>query len=231
MKIKRFLVALCGLFALVSLNSCGYNTMVSQDENVKGKWAQVENAYQRRADLVPNLVNTVKGAAKHEESTLTAVVEARAKATSVTINADDLSEENIAKFQKVQDEFSGSLSRLLASVEAYPDLKANQNFLELQAQLEGTENRISTERRSYNEAVQQYNTTVRSFPNNLMAGMFGFKAKGTFTAARVRIKRQRYHSNSKLLGMNRMMDDAAFVEAHHPFFYRVLISLDPLNLE
>ncbi len=183
MKIKRFLVALCGLFALVSLNSCGYNTMVSQDENVKGKWAQVENAYQRRADLVPNLVNTVKGAAKHEESTLTAVVEARAKATSVTINADDLSEENIAKFQKVQDEFSGSLSRLLASVEAYPDLKANQNFLELQAQLEGTENRISTERRSYNEAVQQYNTTVRSFPNNLMTGMFGFKAKGTFTAA------------------------------------------------
>ena len=183
MKIKRFLVALCGLFALVSLNSCSYNTMVSQDENVKGKWAQVENAYQRRADLVPNLVNTVKGAAKHEESTLTAVVEARAKATSVTINADDLSEENIAKFQKVQDEFSGSLSRLLASVEAYPDLKANQNFLELQAQLEGTENRISTERRSYNEAVQQYNTTVRSFPNNLMAGMFGFKAKGTFTAA------------------------------------------------
>jgi LemA protein len=183
MKMKRFLVALCGLFALVSLNSCGYNTMVSQDENVKGKWAQVENAYQRRADLVPNLVNTVKGAAKHEESTLTAVVEARAKATSVTINADDLSEENIAKFQKVQDEFSGSLSRLLASVEAYPDLKANQNFLELQAQLEGTENRISTERRSYNEAVQQYNTTVRSFPNNLMAGMFGFKAKGTFTAA------------------------------------------------
>ncbi|MDM1293882.1 LemA family protein [Sphingobacterium sp. N143] len=180
---KRFLVALCGFFALVSLNSCGYNTMVSQDENVKGKWAQVENAYQRRADLVPNLVNTVKGAAKHEESTLTAVVEARAKATSVTINADDLSEENIAKFQKVQDEFSGSLSRLLASVEAYPDLKANQNFLELQAQLEGTENRISTERRSYNEAVQQYNTTVRSFPNNLMAGMFGFKAKGTFTAA------------------------------------------------
>lgn len=183
MKMKRFLVALCGLFALVSLNSCGYNTMVSQDENVKGKWAQVENAYQRRADLVPNLVNTVKGAAKHEEGTLTAVVEARAKATSVTINADDLSEENIAKFQKVQDQFSGSLSRLLASVEAYPDLKANQNFLELQAQLEGTENRISTERRSYNEAVQQFNTTVRSFPNNLMAGMFGFKAKGTFTAA------------------------------------------------
>ncbi len=183
MKMNRFLVALFGFFALVSLNSCGYNTMVSQEENVKAKWAQVENAYQRRADLVPNLVNTVKGAAKHEESTLTAVVEARAKATSVTINADDLSEENIAKFQKVQDEFSGSLSRLLASVEAYPDLKANQNFLELQAQLEGTENRISTERRAYNEAVQQYNTTVRSFPNNLMAGMFGFKAKGTFTAA------------------------------------------------
>ena len=180
---KRILVVLVGFFALLSLNSCGYNDMVSLDENVKGKWAQVENAYQRRADLVPNLVNTVKGAAKHEESTLTAVVEARAKATSVTINADSLTEENIAKYQKAQDAFSGSLSRLLASVEAYPDLKANQNFLELQSQLEGTENRISVERRSYNEAVQEYNTKVRSFPNNLMAGIFGFKVKGTFTAA------------------------------------------------
>lgn len=157
--------------------------MVSKDENVKGKWAQVENAYQRRADLIPNLVATVKGAAQHEESTLTAVVEARAKATSVTVNPDDLSEESIAKFQESQDALSQSIGRLLVSVESYPDLKANSNFQELQAQLEGTENRISVERRAYNEAVQDYNTTVRSFPNNIMAGIFGFKAKGTFQAA------------------------------------------------
>lgn len=156
--------------------------MVTKDENVKGKWAQVENAYQRRADLIPNLVSTVKGAAQHEQGTLTAVVEARAKATSVTVNPENLSEEAIAEYQKTQDALSQSIGRLLVSVEAYPDLKANANFQELQAQLEGTENRISTERRSYNEAVQDYNTTVRSFPNNIMAGMFGFKAKGTFTA-------------------------------------------------
>ncbi len=157
--------------------------MVSKDENVKGKWAQVENAYQRRADLIPNLVSTVKGAAQHEEGTLTAVVEARAKATSVNVNVDDLSEEAIAQYQQTQDALSQSIGRLLVSVEAYPDLKANSNFQELQAQLEGTENRISVERRAYNEAVQDYNTTVRSFPNNIMAGIFGFKAKGTFQAA------------------------------------------------
>lgn len=180
---KRFLFALVGLFAALSLSSCGYNTMVSKDENVKGKWAQVENAYQRRADLIPNLVSTVKGAAQHEEGTLTAVVEARAKATSVTVNTEDLSEESIARYQESQDALSQSIGRLLVSVEAYPDLKANSNFQELQAQLEGTENRISVERRAYNEAVQDYNTTVRSFPNNIMAGIFGFKAKGTFQAA------------------------------------------------
>lgn len=181
---KRFLMlTVVSLFTAVSLSSCGYNTMVSKDENVKGKWAQVENAYQRRADLIPNLVSTVKGAANHEESTLTAVVEARAKATQVTVDPSSLSEEEIANFQQTQDAFSQSIGRLLVSVEAYPDLKANQNFRELQAQLEGTENRISVERRAYNEAVQDYNTTVRSFPNNMMAGMFGFKAKGTFTAA------------------------------------------------
>ena len=180
---KRLLIALVGLFTALSFSSCGYNTMVSKDENVKGKWAQVENAYQRRADLIPNLVSTVKGAAKHEEGTLTAVVEARAKATSVSVDPSDLSEEAIAKFQQNQDALSQSIGRLLVSVEAYPDLKANANFQELQAQLEGTENRISTERRAYNEAVQDYNTTVRSFPNNIMAGIFGFKAKGTFQAA------------------------------------------------
>lgn len=156
--------------------------MVQQDENVKSKWAQVENAYQRRADLIPNLVSTVKGAADFEQETLTQVVEARAKATSVNINVDDLSPENIAKFQAAQSSLGQSLGRLLASVEAYPDIKANQNFLELQSQLEGTENRISVERRAFNEATQQYNSTVRRFPNNIMAGIFGFKQKGYFAA-------------------------------------------------
>ncbi|MDR2285253.1 MAG: LemA family protein [Sphingobacterium sp.] len=179
---KRLLIAIVGLFTALSFSSCGYNTMVSKDENVKAKWAQVENAYQRRADLIPNLVSTVKGAAQHEQGTLTAVVEARAKATSVSVNPENLTEESIAEFQKTQDALSQSIGRLLVSVEAYPDLKANQSFQELQAQLEGTENRISVERRAYNEAVQDYNTTVRSFPNNIMAGMFGFKSKGTFKA-------------------------------------------------
>ncbi|ERJ58392.1 MULTISPECIES: LemA family protein [Sphingobacterium] len=179
---NRLLIAIIGLFTALSFSSCGYNTMVSKDENVKAKWAQVENAYQRRADLIPNLVSTVKGAAQHEQGTLTAVVEARAKATSVSVNPENLTEESIAEFQKTQDALSQSIGRLLVSVEAYPDLKANQSFQELQAQLEGTENRISVERRAYNEAVQDYNTTVRSFPNNIVAGMFGFKSKGTFQA-------------------------------------------------
>lgn len=180
---KRLLIVMVGLFTALSFSSCGYNTMVSKDENVKGKWAQVENAYQRRADLIPNLVATVKGAAQHEEGTLTAVVEARAKATSINVDPSNLSDEAIANFQQTQDALSQSLGRLIATVEAYPDLKANANFQELQVQLEGTENRISVERKTYNEAVQDYNTTVRSFPNNIMAGMFGFKAKGTFKSA------------------------------------------------
>ena len=180
---KRLLIVFVGLLTALSFSSCGYNTMVSQDENVKAKWAQVENAYQRRADLIPNLVGTVKGAAQHEKGTLEAVVEARAKATSVTVDPSNLSEEAIANFQQSQDALSQSIGRLLVSVEAYPDLKANSNFQELQAQLEGTENRISVERRAYNDAVQEYNTTVRSFPNNIMAGIFGFKSKGTFKAA------------------------------------------------
>lgn len=179
---KRLIIVLVGLFTALSFSSCGYNTMVSKDENVKAKWAQVENAYQRRADLIPNLVATVKGAAEHEQGTLTAVVEARAKATSVTVDPSNLSEEAIAEYQQTQDALSQSIGRLLVSVEAYPDLKANSNFQELQAQLEGTENRISVERRAYNEAVQDYNTTVRSFPNNIMASLFGFKSKGTFQA-------------------------------------------------
>lgn len=182
LNMKRLIIVLVGLFTALSFSSCGYNTMVSKDENVKAKWAQVENAYQRRADLIPNLVATVKGAAEHEQGTLTAVVEARAKATSVTVDPSNLSEEAIAEYQQTQDALSQSIGRLLVSVEAYPDLKANSNFQELQAQLEGTENRISVERRAYNEAVQDYNTTVRSFPNNIMASIFGFKSKGTFQA-------------------------------------------------
>ena len=179
---KKLFFYLIGFVILASQSSCGYNTMVTKDETVEAQWANVENAYQRRADLIPNLVNTVKGAANFEKETLTQVIEARAKATSVNISPDNLTPENIQRFQQAQGELSGALSRLLVSVERYPELKANQNFLELQAQLEGTENRISVERRKFNEAVQDYNTTVRSFPNNLMAGIFGFERKGHFQA-------------------------------------------------
>lgn len=156
--------------------------MVKQDENVKSKWAQVENAYQRRADLIPNLVNTVMGVANFERETLTQVVEARAKATSVVVDPNNLTPEAIQQYQEAQGELTSSLSRLLVTVEAYPDLKASNSFLELQAQLEGTENRISVERRAFNEATQEFNSTVRSFPNNIMAGIFGFKEKGYFKA-------------------------------------------------
>lgn len=179
---KRLIVFVAGLFVALSLSSCGYNTLVNKEENVKAKWAQVENAYQRRADLIPNLVNTVKGAASFEQETLTQVIEARAKATSVTVDPSNLSPEAIQEFQRSQDALSQSLGRLLVSVERYPELKANQNFLDLQAQLEGTENRISTERRAFNEATQDYNASVRRFPNNIVAGMFGFQQKGYFTA-------------------------------------------------
>ncbi|HLW49752.1 MAG TPA: LemA family protein [Sphingobacteriaceae bacterium] len=179
---KRLIILVLGLFVTLSFSSCGYNTLVNKEENVKGKWAQVENAYQRRADLIPNLVNTVKGAAEFEQETLNQVIEARAKATSVTIDPANLTPEAIQQFQQSQDALSQSLGRLLVTVERYPELKANQNFLDLQVQLEGTENRISTERRAFNEATQDYNATVRRFPNNIMAGIFGFKQKGYFTA-------------------------------------------------
>jgi LemA protein len=179
---KKIFFYLIGFVVLMSQSSCGYNTMVQKDETVEAAWANVQNSYQRRADLVPNLVNTVKGAANFERETLESVINARAKATSVQLSADDLTPENLQRFQAAQNELGGALSRLLVSVERYPELKANQNFLELQAQLEGTENRISVERRKFNEAVQDYNTTVRSFPNNLMAGLFGFERKGHFQA-------------------------------------------------
>jgi LemA protein len=179
---KRLLFYFFGVVVLLSQTSCGYNQMVSKDENVAAKWAQVQNVYQRRADLVPNLVNTVKGAANFEKETLTQVIEARAKATSMQISPDNLTPENIQKFQEAQGQLSGALSRLMVTVEKYPDLKANQNFLDLQAQLESTENRITVERMKYNEAVQDYNSYVRSFPHNIIAGWFDFDRKTPFAA-------------------------------------------------
>ncbi|MBM3919231.1 MAG: LemA family protein [Sphingomonadales bacterium] len=164
------------------LNSCGYNQMVSKEEAVGGQWANVETAYQRRADLIPNLVSTVKGYAQFEQETLLGVVEARSKATGMQVNVDKLDEASIQKFQESQAALSGALSRLLVVVEKYPDLKANQNFLELQSQLEGTENRINVERRRFNEMVQDYNAYIRKFPNNLISGIFGFEKKGYFKA-------------------------------------------------
>ena len=174
------IIAVLAIIAMWGISA--YNGLVSMDEGVQTKWADVETQYQRRADLIPNLVNTVKGYAAHESETLTAVVEARAKATSVIIDPTNMTTEQIANFQKAQDGVSSALGRLLVTVEKYPDLKANENFRELQAQLEGTENRISVARRDYNEAARKYNTTLRSFPKNILAGMFGFEKKAYFEA-------------------------------------------------
>lgn len=170
------------LFAGYSWVKGTYNTMVTQDEGVKTAWSQVENQYQRRMDLIPNLVNTVKGYATHEKETLEGVVSARAEATKTTIDPSNLNEESMKKFQAAQGELSSALSRLMLVIERYPDLKANQNFSELQAQLEGTENRISVERKRFNETAQSYNTYIRSFPTNVLAGMFGFQPKAYFSA-------------------------------------------------
>lgn len=156
--------------------------MVKLDEQVQSQWAQVENVYQRRADLIPNLVASVKGAANFEQTTLTQVIEARAKATSVQVDPTKLTPESIQKFQAAQGQLTQSLGRLLVSVERYPELKANQNFLELQSQLEGTENRITVERQKFNTVTQDYNSKIRTFPNNLTAGIFGFQKKGYFQA-------------------------------------------------
>lgn len=177
--ISKLIVA---LVALVSLNSCGYNTMTEKEEAVNKAWSNVENQYQRRSDLIPNLVNTVKGYAQHEENTLTAVLEARSKATQITVNADDLTPEKLKEYQAAQGQVTSALGKLLAITEAYPDLKANENFKELQAQLEGTENRISVERRNFNEVVGDYNTYIRKFPQNIMAGIFGFEKRAYFEA-------------------------------------------------
>lgn len=160
-----------------------YNGFVTKDEAVKTAWSNVETQYQRRADLIPNLVNTVKGYAEHEKSTFDEVVEARAKALSFNISSDDLTPEKMAEFQRAQSQVGSALGRLIAVAENYPDLKANQNFLELQAQLEGTENRIAVARKEFNEVVNSYNVSIRRFPANIVAGMFGFEQKARFAAA------------------------------------------------
>ena len=159
-----------------------YNRMVTAEEGVGAAWAQVENVYQRRADLIPNLVATVKGYAKHESETLEGVIEARSKATQVTVNPENLSPESLEKFNKAQGELSNALGRLLMIAENYPDLKANENFRDLQAQLEGTENSITTERMKFNESARGYNTMIRKFPNNILASIFNFETKGYFQA-------------------------------------------------
>lgn len=160
----------------------GYNGLVSMDEGVQNKWADVETQYQRRADLIPNLVNTVKGYAVHEKETLEGVVKARSEATSVKVDPENMTAEQMAQYQKAQNGVSSALSKLLLVVEKYPDLKANQNFLELQSQLEGTENRITVARRDFNGAAKEYNTAIRKFPKNILAGIFGFEKKAYFEA-------------------------------------------------
>ena len=183
MDMKKSTIIILALLA-VKVIWCitGYNGLVKADEAVSTAWSNVENQYQRRADLIPNLVNTVKGYAAHEKETLDAVVAARARATQVAVNAENLTPEMLQEYQKSQGEVGAALGRLLAVAEAYPDLKANKNFLELQAQLEGTENRISVERRNFNEAAKKYNTSIRTFPRNILAGMFGFEKRPYFEA-------------------------------------------------
>ncbi|KJF44681.1 MULTISPECIES: LemA family protein [Draconibacterium] len=179
---KRFRIVLIALVSVVLFSSCGYNKMVEMDEQVTASWAQVENVYQRRADLIPNLVNTVKGYAEHEQETLTGVIEARSKATSVNIDPANLNPQTIQQFNQAQEGLSSALSKLMVVVERYPDLKANQNFMELQAQLEGTENRIAVERRKFNQTTQSYNAYIRKFPRVIYAGWFGFEKKTYFEA-------------------------------------------------
>jgi LemA protein len=177
------LLSILGFILLLGGCGCsGYNGLVQKDQNVKGKWANVESDYQRRSDLIPNLVNTVKGAANFEKSTLEAVVNARAQATQTKIDVSNLSPEKVAEFQRAQGQLSGAIGRLLVTMEKYPELKATDAFRDLQAQLEGTENRIKVSRNDFNAAVQEYNTSVRTFPMVLFSGIFGFKEKGFFAA-------------------------------------------------
>lgn len=182
---KWITLGVVGLIIIIMVSSVisSYNGMVTKEENVTEKWSQVENVYQRRADLIPNLVATVKGYAAHEKETLEGVVNARAKATQTTIDPSNLNAESIKQFSAAQGSLTSALSKLMVVVERYPDLKANQNFLELQAQLEGTENRIAVERKKFNESAKDYNSYIRKFPKNMFAGMFGFEKKDYFEAA------------------------------------------------
>lgn len=184
MKKTWIVLAVIALILVVAFSSIkgSYNNMVNMEEGVTAQWSQVENVYQRRADLIPNLVNTVKGYAEFEKETLTQVIEARAKATQTTVNPGNLDAQSLQQFQDAQAGLSSALSRLMVVVEKYPDLKANQGFLDLQAQLEGTENRISVERMKFNQTAQAYNTFIRQFPKNIWAGMFGFEKKAYFAA-------------------------------------------------
>lgn len=184
MKRSLPLLIILGVVVLFLFWGCGrYNGLVQQDENVKRVWANVQTQYQRRADLIPNLVNTVKGEAAFERGTLNDVISARARATSVNVSPENLTPENIEQFQAAQSQLSGALSRLLVTVEQYPTLRANEGFRNLQAQLEGTENRITVARNDYNQAVNEYNVQVRTFPNNLIAGSMGFRQRPPFQAA------------------------------------------------
>lgn len=179
---KTWIIVIVVLVVLIGYSVSSYNSMVTQEEKVGTAWSNVENQYQRRSDLIPNLVNTVKGYAAHEKETFDAVVSARAKATQMSIDIDDLTPEKLAAYQRAQGEIGSALGRLLAVTENYPDLKANENFKELQAQLEGTENHISVERRKFNETAREYNTAIRRFPKNIFAGIFGFEKRPYFEA-------------------------------------------------
>lgn len=193
---KKSIIIIIAVVAVIVIWAVSmYNGLVTMDESVNSQWANVETQYQRRADLIPNLVNTVKGYASHEKETLEGVVEARSKATQMQVNANDLTPEKLAEYQKAQGAVTSALGKLLAITENYPDLKANQNFLELQAQLEGTENRINVARTNFNNAAQAYNTAIRRFPKSLFASMFGFDKHAYFEADR----RYRNRSNGKFL--------------------------------
>ena len=180
---KKSTIIVIAIVAVVAIwTVSAYNGLVNLDEGVANKWGDVETQYQRRADLIPNLVNTVKGYAAHEQETLESVVAARSQATQIKVDPENLTPEKLAEFQKAQGEVTSALGKLLAITENYPDLKANQNFLELQAQLEGTENRINVARVNFNDATKKYNTAIRRFPKNILAGMFGFEKRSYFEA-------------------------------------------------
>ena len=180
---KRSIIIIIAVVAVIAIwATSAYNGLVSMEENVSNQWANVETQYQRRSDLIPNLVNTVKGYASHEKETLEGVIAARSQATQMKVDPSNLTPESLAKYQKAQGEIGAALGKLLAITENYPDLKANQNFLELQAQLEGTENRINVARKNFNDSAKEYNTAIRKFPKNIFAGMFGFEKRPYFEA-------------------------------------------------